>query len=37
MKAKNWILSFVTLAMGLSPAMAQQAMLDSQIIRTTSM
>lgn len=24
MKAKNWILSFVTLAMGLSPAMAQQ-------------
>ena len=24
MKAKNWILSFVTLAMGVSPAMAQQ-------------
>lgn len=24
MKAKNWILSFVTLAMGLSSAMAQQ-------------
>lgn len=24
MKAKNWILSFVTLAMGVSSAMAQQ-------------